>query len=226
MIAWNRDVASIFQLAVVILFFLLLLIRRKKLGKEIIYLIIASAILAGTDSFVFSMRIFTPKFDSTPAYSIGINLFVFLFYFLYFRQVLELKKSKKLNLILIVVFLICYILFAIFSENFFNKFSIRFYLIEVILLIGNIYLVLSETFNSDKILNIKPYYPFWACIGLMAIYLGITPLMILTNTAMQMMNINIFFIILFIVNVIGYSILITGVFFAQNINKKSESHGN
>ena len=220
---WNRDVASIIQLTLVILFFILLLIYRKKLGKEIIYFIIASAIVAGVDSFIFVMRLSTSKFNSTPAYSIGINLFVFLFYFVYFRKVLKLKQSRKLNSVLIVIFLACYILFAIFSQNFFTTFSVRFYFIEVILLVCNIFLVLRETFNSDKILNIKPYYPFWACIGLMAIYLGVTPLLIISNTAMEMMNINIFFIILFFVNVIGYSILITGVFFSQNILQKSES---
>lgn len=220
MIVWNRDVASIVQLVLVIVFFILLLIFKKRLGKKIIYFIIASAIITGIDSYVFTMRLNVPKFNSVPAYSIGINLFVFLFYFIYFRHILELKKSKKLNAVLIITFLIAYTVFAVFSENFFTKFSIKFYFIEVILLVGNIYLVLHETFNSDKILNIKSYYPFWACIGLMSIYLGVTPLLIINNTAMRMMNIDIFFIILFIVNFIGYSILITGIFFAQNLNTK------
>ena len=130
-------------------------------------------------------------------------------------------------MILIVFFLVNYLLFAIFSDDFFTKFSIRFYFLEVILLMVHIYLVLHETFNSDKILNIKLYSPFWAAIGLMSIYLGVTPLLIISNTAKKMMNINIFFIILFIVNFIGYSILITGILFAKNINsKKNESYRN
>ncbi|MGA9212198.1 hypothetical protein [Kaistella sp.] len=220
MIEWNRDAASIIQLLQMVIFFILLLVKRNKLGKGISYFIIASGILIFADMLIFAIRISTYRFNSVPIYTIGTSLVVFLMFFLYFHDVLELKKSKKLNLILTGVFLICYALFVVFSENFFTKFSLKFYIIEVLLLLGNIYLVLYETFNSNKILNIKSYYPFWICIGLMSIYLGVIPLMIIRNTAMEMMNINIFFIILFIVNILGYSILITGIFFARNINLK------
>lgn len=218
MITWNRDLASVIQLALVILFFILLLVYRKKLGKDIGCFIVASAIVCSVDCFVFVTRLQTIKFNSIPIYTVGINFFVFLLFFLYFRAVLELKRSKTINSILIAIFIVSYFACAYFSDNFFNKFSFKFYFIEVVLLMGNIFLVLRETFNSDKVLKIKSYYPFWACIGLMTIYLGVTPLLIISNTPLQMMNINIFFIILFIVNVIGYSILITGIFFAEKIN--------
>lgn len=219
MIEWNRNAASVVQLLLVIVFFILLLIKRKELGTGIKYFIIANGIVVVTDTFLFIMRL-SFKFNSVPIYSVAVNLIVFLLFFLYFRSVLELRKSKIINAITIIVFLVSYILFAILSENFFFRFPFKFYFLEVILLIVNIYLVLQEAFNSDKILNIKSYFPFWACIGLMSIYLGVTPLLIISNTSMEMMNINIFFIILFVVNVIGYSILITGIFFAENINLK------
>lgn len=220
MIEWNRDAASVVQLLIVIFFFVVLVLKRKKLGPGIIYFIIASGLVMCIDTFLFFMRLAIPRFNSIPFYTIGVNLFVFLFFFLYFHHILIMKKSKKLNLIFISLFLISYLLFAIFSPNFFYRFPFTFYFVELILLIFTIYLVLHETFNSDKILNIKSYYPFWACIGLMSIYLGVTPLLIISNTAMEVMNINIFFIILFIVNAIGYSILIAGIFFAKNINQK------
>lgn len=220
MIDWNREAASIIQLLLVLLFFVLLLIKNKKLGKGINYFISASAIIVSVETFVYLARFLKPELNTIPFYVIGVNLFVFFLFFIYFRHVLELEKSKKINLNLIYLFLASYLLFAVFSKNFFMRFPFIFYFVELILLIGNIYLVLHETFNSDKILNIKSYYPFWACIGLMAIYLGVTPLLIISNTSLKMMNINIFLIILFVVNVIGYSILITGVFYAQNINFK------
>ncbi|MDQ0475804.1 hypothetical protein [Chryseobacterium sp. MDT2-18] len=220
MIEWNRDVASVIQISLVVIFFILLLTKKNKLGKGIIYFMIAGGIVACLDTFNFTMHIFTNQFNSIPIYTVGVNFGVFLLFFLYFRRILELEKSKKINLIIIIIFIASYISFAVFSENFFNKFPFKFYFIEVILLTVNIFLVLRETFNSDKILNIKSYYPFWACIGLMSIYLGVAPLLIISNTAIQLMNINIFFIILFIVNVIGYSILIMGIFFAKNINIK------
>lgn len=220
MIEWNRDASSVVQLILVIVFFTLMLIRKKELGKGITYFIIASGIVMVVDTFLFIMRLSAPRFQTIPVYSISVVFFVFLFFFFYFRNILERKRSKIINAVIIVLFLVSYVLFAIFSENFFSKFPFKFYFLEVILLTVNIYLVLQETFNSDKVLNIKRYYPFWACIGLMIIYLGVTPLLIISNTSMEKMNINIFFIILFVVNVIGYSILITGIFFAKNINLK------
>lgn len=219
MIEWNRNAGSAIQLLLVLIFFILLFIKRKKLGTGINYFIIASGIVLVTDTFLFIMRL-NFKFNSVPIYNIAVNLIVFFIFFLYFRRILELKRSKTINTISIIIFLISYILFAILSDNFFSRFPFKFYFLEVILLTVNIYLVLQETFNSDKILNIKSYYPFWACIGLMSIYLGVTPLLIISNTSMEMMNINIFFIILFVVNVIGYAILISGIFFAKNINLK------
>ena len=219
MIEWNRDAASVVQLLVILFFFLLLLINRKKLGKGINYFIVASGIVVLTDTALFVMRL-NFRFNSVPIYSVAVNLIVFFLFFLYFRNILQLKKSRIINTLSIIIFLGSYILFAILTDNFFSKFPFKFYFLEVILLTVNIYFVLQETFNSDKILNIKSYYPFWACIGLMSIYLGVTPLLIISNTSMEMMNINIFFIILFVVNVIGYSILISGIFFAKNINLK------
>lgn len=220
MIEWNKEVASIIQLILIAVFLLLMLLKKKKLGSGIIYFIIATAIVLCIDTFIFTIRFSIPIFNSVPLYTIGTNLFVFLLFFLYFRHVLEWKKSKIINLVTIIVFIICYASFAVFSENFFTTFPFKFYFVEVVLLIANVYLVLHETFNSDKVLRIKHYFPVWVCIGLMAIYLGVTPLMIISNSAMKLMTVNIFFLILFIVNVIGYSILITGTILARNINIK------
>ena len=219
MIEWNRNAASIIQLILVLIFFILLFVKRKKLGNGIDYFIIASGIVLVTDTALFIMRL-NFQFNSVPIYNVAVNLIVFFLFFLYFRKILELRISKIINNFLIVIFLASYILFAVLSEDFFFKFPFKFYFLEVVLLTVNIFLVLQETFNSDKILNIKSYYPFWACIGLMSVYLGVTPLLIISNTSMEMMNINIFFIVLFLVNVIGYAILINGILLAKNINLK------
>lgn len=220
MIEWNREISSGIQLFMVVLLFFLLIIKRKNLGKGIIYFIVAGGMVVCIDTFVFVMRLQNPKFNSIAFYSIAINLFVFLLFFIYFYHVLEQPKSKKLSLAFTGIFLVTYLLFALFSPDFYKKFPYVFYIIEVFLMIGSIFLVLRETFNSDRVLNIKTYYPMWACIGLMSIYLGVMPLLIISNSVAQVMNIKIFFIILFVVNVVGYSILIIGTFFAKNIIKR------
>ncbi len=217
MIEWNRDAASIVQLLLMVMFFALLLFKKKNLGKGINYFITAMGIVVVLDLCLYILRVTsTTHFHSIPFYTIGVNFGAFLLYFLYFHQILKIEKSKKINLILIVLFLLSYLVFAVFSENFFTVFPFKFYLLELVLLIGSIFLVLRETFNSDKVLNITSYFPFWVCIGLMVIYFGVTPLLFISNSAEKLMNVTIFFIILFIVNMIGYVILITGTLFAKN----------
>lgn len=225
MIEWSRDVASVIQLLLMYFLIILLIANKKKLGNGIVYFIIAIAVTAGIDTFVFLKRMSNATFNSTLIYNIGVNLTVFSLFFIYFYHVLEQKRTKILSLFLFAVLLLVYGVFSIFSKNFYSHFPFIFYFVELILLIGNIYLVLLETFNSDKVLTIHNYFPVWVCIGLMALYLGVAPLLIISNTASKIMNIKIFFIILFIVNMLGYSILLIGVFFARN-PRKSEPYRN
>jgi len=61
----------------------------------------------------------------------------------------------------------------------------------------------------------------------MAIYLGITPLMVIGDSSTRIINVNIFFLLLFIVNMLGYAILLIGIFYAQGKNsQRRESYGN
>lgn len=222
MIEWNRDIANYIQLAVVIIFFLLLIIKRKDLGEGILYFILAAGIVVGADSYILLMRTLNSNFNSFPIYSVAVNLFVFLFYFLYLRSILTQQISRQINFVTIVLFIATYIIFAIVNKEFFTRFPFNFYFAELVLLLINIFMVLREIFNSDKILNIKSYYPIWACIGLMALYLGITPLLIISHSVLKLMTVNIFFIILFLINIIGYSIMIAGIFFGNKLKKTRE----
>ena len=226
MIEWNRDAAGYVQLVFILMYFVLLIVKSKKLGNGIFYLIIAAGIVFFTDTYILTMRLNNPKFNSAPIYSVAVNFFVFLLYFLYFRIILHNEKSRQTNLVTLIIFVSSYLIFAVTTKNFFKVFPFNFYFTELILLVVNIFLVLRETFNSDKILNIKSYYPFWVCIGMMALYLGITPLLIISHSLVNVMNVNIFFIILFLINILGYSILITGIFYGNKLKKKREPFRN
>ncbi|WP_126340428.1 hypothetical protein [Kaistella jeonii] len=125
------------------------------------------------------------------------------------------EKLKRVNLLLIVLFLLNYIGSAIFVENFFTRFPFFSYFVEVVLLTGSIFLVMSQTFNSDKILGLGHYFPFWVCISLLVTYLGVLPLLVISYTATNLMNLNIFFVLLFLVNVAGYTILFFGILKAK-----------
>lgn len=223
---WNQELASVIQLFLIITLFVLLIIKRRKLGHEIIYFIGAGAIVMSVSIFVFVMRRFEPTFSISTIYNVAINFAVFVLFFIYLRKCLDSKISKRINLILFVIFVLTFVLITIFFDSSYKNYPLLFYIIQVILLLGNIFLVLRQTFNSNKILNIKSYYPFWVCIGLMTNYVGLTPLLIISHTAMEIINMKIFYIILFLVNFIGYTILITGAILAENINKPSESNRN
>lgn len=212
---WNREIASLVITCLMLLTFILLIIYRKKLGKKIIYFILAIGLGTFIEIMISVGWWFFHVSNTVTVYVIGTNLGVFLLFFIYFHSILEVKTLRVISSIFIGLFLLEYVLSAIFIESFFTHFPFFSYLIQVVLLSGSIYLVISQTFNSEIILNLSGYYPIWICVGLMEIYLGVMPLLIMSNTSQKMMNANMFFIILFLVNVIGYSILITGIFFAS-----------
>lgn len=216
MIEWNRTAASIVQLSLMFLVFVLMLLRRKNLGSGKWYFITASGIILFLDLFLFAKRLSTPNFQSAMYYTVFVNFGCFFIYFLYFQQLLKSGIYKLINILIIFLFLITYFGFYYFDPDFFRIFSFKFYFVEVILLMGSIIILLRQTFNSNKVLDIKSYFPFWVCIGLMIIYLGVIPLLLISYSDIKLMNITIFFIILFIVNIIGYLILLAGVLFAKN----------
>ena len=216
MIEWNKELGVLIQIFLMVLTLFFLILRRNQLGKSINYFISAISLGCGIEIFNFVSKYFDEEYNSVPVYIIGVNLIIFFIFFLYFYQLLEVKRFKRIGVALIVIFLLGYFISAIAQKDFFNSFPFVFYCAEVALLSMIIFLVLWQTFNSDRILKLKSYYPFWVSIGLMVIYLGVVPLLIVSNTAKTMMNLNIFFIILFAVNVIGYSILLTGIFYAKN----------
>lgn len=219
--SWDRELGSNISTFLMIITLILLILKRKKLGKHIG--IFTLAIGVGTlveliNTIIY--RWYNPDYNSTAIYVIGVNFFVFFLFFIYFQYILVGEKHKKINLLLMCSFVVNYFLSAVLTPDYFTTYPFLSHLIQVSLLTASIFLVLSETFNSDKILVIKNYYPFWICIGLMSIYFGVMPLLIISKTASKMMSLNVFFAILFGVNFIGYSILITGIFFARNLNKK------
>ena len=216
---WNRELASNFTTIWMLVTLFFLILKKKKLGEHIN--IFTYSLAVGTAIEIFNIFAFIndPTYNSIPLYVVGVNVVVFLLFFLYFHQLLQSRKLKRINLILIALFIGTNLLSILFAKDYFVSFPFLSHFILVTLLTVSIFLVMSQTFNSDKILQIKNYYPFWVCIALMLIYLGVMPLLIISRNAVQMMNMDIFFIILFMVNIIGYSILIIGTFFARDLDK-------
>ncbi|SFB73788.1 hypothetical protein SAMN05421876_101489 [Kaistella jeonii] len=212
---WNREIAGSFVAFLMLICLLFLILKRRKLEKGSNYFIFGLGILTFIEIYCTLQKFINITYNSSILYVIGINLIVFLLFFLYFQSILISEKLKRVNLLLIVLFLLNYIGSAIFVENFFTRFPFFSYFVEVVLLTGSIFLVMSQTFNSDKILGLGHYFPFWVCISLLVTYLGVLPLLVISYTATNLMNLNIFFVLLFLVNVAGYTILFFGILKAK-----------
>jgi hypothetical protein len=65
-------------------------------------------------------------------------------------------------------------------------------------------------------MHLKSYFPFWASLGLIIIYTGVLPLTIISSVADKSMNISIFYLFLAVFNILGYSIILFGVFRATS----------
>ena len=215
---WNRELGGFFVTFLMLISFILLVIKRKEVEKGSNFFIAAIGVLTLIEVYTTLSRFLDSKYNSSLLYVIGMNLIVFFLFFLYFQNILTSKKLKRINLILIILFLLNYVISSVIDDHFFIRFPFSSYFVEVVLLTCSIYLVMSQTFNSDKILALGNYFPFWVCISSLVIYLGVLPLLIISYTAANQMNLNIFFAILFLVNVSGYSILLIGIMKAKREN--------
>ncbi|MBS1572587.1 MAG: hypothetical protein JST62_09360 [Bacteroidetes bacterium] len=196
-----------------IAFFLFLIVWKKKnLGKHINVFILAvstnllSLMLA---KFLISTNYLT---NNHIVFNIGVLLLTFLFYFVYFYKKTTQPNLKKMQLAVIILFLLSYLIFIISDELFFKRFSIDLYFVETILLITSIGVFLFQTFKSELVLNIKQYFPFWVSIGLLILYCGLLPILIFSTKPGFSINMNLFNSILILVNVVGYGTMIRGVF--------------
>lgn len=217
MFSWNRDLGIMIQIALMCFTLMMLIAKKSKLGKGIPFFISAIAVGIAVEIFCFIIIHSDKNISTTPVYVIGVNLLVFLLFFLYFHSVLEEKNLKRTSLFILIFFLVSYAGFALLTAHFFERFPFIYYGIELLLLCINIFLLLRQTFNSDRVLVIKYYYPFWICLGLLILYLGVAPLLVVSQKASELMNLNVFFVVLFGVNVVGYLILLIGIFYAKKI---------
>lgn len=190
---------------------------RKKFGKEIVFFIISLVFIVITEMISSYISIVLHK-DSVFIFTIGIFLFAFFFLFYYYYQLFETPLAKKLQGIVLLLFLLNYFLSILFVPNFFKVFPNFTYFIECILLLATFGIFLYETFQTEKILSITTYYPFWITVGLFIIYICLLPLLLISSVAQDAMDIRIFRGILLSINIIGYSTMIIGLFVTKKID--------
>lgn len=215
---WNRDIGLLI-INILMLSILVLLIRRRNiLGEYQLYMISAMAITYFIDLFAFYIRLSTtiPKIYNLYLYIFGALGLFFLIIFLMYQNLIKTRLLRKLAKAVTVLFVIFY-LYQIFTIKFSDGFPENILFFNVFLLLFVIALFLLDTFKTDLILEIKYYYPFWFSLGLIVIYLGIVPSIIISKISSTTMLSGLWSFITFIINIVGYGILLVALIKAKKI---------
>lgn len=193
------------------------ILNRKKLGKEIIFFIISLFFIVASELISSYIAMMLHK-DNVMVFIVGIFLLAFFFLFYYYYQLFETPLAKKLQRIVLILFVLNYTLSIIFIPDFFKSFPNFTYFIECILLLVTFGIFLYETFQTEKILSITKYYPFWITVGIFVIYICLLPLLLISSVAQNAMSTAVFRGILLGINIIGYSTMIVGLFVTKKMD--------
>lgn len=215
---WNRDI-GLFLINLLILSILVLLIRRRNILGDYKYLMIAViAVTYVIDALTYFIRVS----KSLPAiYTLyiyiyfGLGLF-FLLLFLMYQKLIKNKMLKKIAYAITGLFLLFYG-YQIMTINLADGFPQIILFFNVFLLLFVIALFLLDTFKTDLILEINHYYPFWFSLGLIVVYLGMVPSIIISKISSSTMTSGLWVFITFIINFVGYGILLVGLLKAKKI---------
>lgn len=222
----NRILLSGILIFIYFLIILFMVVKRKELGNQIHYFIIAMLFVFLSESLsLLGTILYGDSFKGNKINVVGIIILFFLAVFVYFYKTLENKKLKTIQFGIVVLHIFNIIISLIFIDDFFIYMPYPTYFTTIVLLLASVALFFFETFNSEKVLNIMDYYPFWIAISLIILYVGLLPLMIISKNAMQLsISRNIFLILLYTVNFSGYTVMLTGIFFSKKTNLNEENH--
>lgn len=222
----NRILLSGILNVIYLLIIVLMVVKRKELGNQIHYFIIAMLFVFLSESLsLLGTILYGDSFKGNKINVVGIIILFFLAVFVYFYKTLENKKLKTIQFGIVVLHIFNIIISLIFIDDFFIYMPYPTYFATIVLLLASVALFFFETFNSEKVLNIMDYYPFWIAISLIILYVGLLPLMIISKNAMQLsISRNIFLILLYTVNFSGYTVMLTGIFFSKKTNLNEDNH--
>ncbi len=198
---------------------LLMVVYRKYLGKHIEIVIAAMSVTFITEVTTIVLQRLHIVQVTTIYYVIGIIGIVYLLFLVYFYKLMQNPQLRRIQLGIVAAHLINFALSAVLVENFFYVFPDITNFTSIFLILVSLFIFLNDTFNSDKILLIKAFYPFFVAVSLTFIYVGLVPILFFSNRIDLDTEKLIFYIMLYSINIIGYSIMLAGIFFAKNQKK-------
>ncbi|MCJ7934096.1 MAG: hypothetical protein MUW56_10790 [Chryseobacterium sp.] len=203
---WNIEIGKQISMILSIVVMILMIIKYRKTGKENLFFIIGYLLFSLIDIFCY----FYYKLTSQPTdlfYVIGFLMIVFFLYLLYYYQLLYVPLLKKIQAGILVLFVLNIAVMFYTEDHLLHHFSFNMLYVDILLLLFSIILFLYQTFNSDKILEINNYLPFWISVALLILFIGSIPILFFRATVSE----SIYFLILFMLNLTSNSILILGL---------------
>ncbi len=189
-----------------IIVMLLMVIKYRKTGKENLFFIIGYLLFSLIDIFCYFYFDLT-RLPTDIFYVIGFLMIVFFLYLFYYYQLLYVPLLKKIQTVILALFVLNIAVMFYTEDDLLHHFSFNMLYVDILLLLFSIILFLYQTFNSDKILEIKNYLPFWISVALLIFFIGSIPILFFRTTVSE----TIYFFILFMLNLISNGILILGL---------------
>lgn len=189
-----------------IIVMLLMVIKYRKTGKENLFFIIGYLLFSLIDIFCYFYFNLT-RLPTDIFYVIGFLMIVFFLYLFYYYQLLYVPVLKKIQTVILALFVLNIAVMFYTEDDLLHHFSFNMLYVDILLLLFSIILFLYQTFNSDKILGISNYLPFWISVALLIFFIGSIPILFFRNTVSE----SIYFFILFMLNLISNGILILGL---------------
>lgn len=211
---WNVELGRQISMVILVAMLILIVIKAVKIEKVNLYFFAGYILLSLTDLFFFFYSKFTNLFTE-KFFSIAITA-TFFIYLLYYLKLLYIPFLMKIQKVIITVFCLVIFIFLYVEKGLFEHLSFKMFYINILLLTFSIILFLYQTFNSDKILEIKHYLPFWISVSLLIFYIGIIPIFYFRTSVSQ----EIYFFILFLLNLISNSVIAIGILWSRNDKAK------
>ncbi|MFN1218186.1 hypothetical protein ACKW6Q_14540 [Chryseobacterium kwangjuense] len=212
---WNIEIGKQITMVISVVVMILMAIKIMKIGKENLFFIIGYSFVNLNDIFCYFYFQSTGKLTD-PFFVIGLLMIGFFLYLLYFFRLMYLPLLKKMQFIILILFVINIGVMFYLEDDLLHYFSFNMLYVDILLLLFSIILFLYQTFNSDKILDLNNYLPFWISVALLILFIGSIPVLYFRNTVSQ----NIYFFILFMLNLMSNGVLIFGL-----VRNKQDNRG-
>ncbi|SFN67339.1 hypothetical protein SAMN05421594_3770 [Chryseobacterium oleae] len=203
---WNIEIGKQITMILSIFVMVLMVFKYRKIGKENLFFIIGYILFSLIDIFCYFYFKAT-NLSTEIFFVIGFLMIVFFLYLLYYFQLLYWPVLKKIQLILLILFVVNVVVMFYIEDDLLHHFSFNMLYTDILLLMFSIILFLYQTFNSDKILDLNNYLPFWISVSLLILFIGSIPILYFRTTVSQ----HIYFFILFMLNLISNGILVLGL---------------